>query len=256
VSGRLVHNCGYNGAVGAYMNMGDNYDDFTAGDVARAAREATDPETWERITAMYPSDEQEQWRFGLDLETWTGIRCVVEAWRASHPNVVRFWDDLTRCATAAVCDPKKVKLTQQRKIKFIYDGHFLFMQLPSGRPLAYARPEAVEAGKWPDGSPRHKVMYWGLGKKTKRWEKRGLTASILSENAASGTARDVLTDAMLRLEARGYPIRLHVHDEAVSEVPKAFGSVEEFRAIMCDSAPWLDGIPIAAKAWEGERFRK
>jgi DNA polymerase len=248
--------CGYNGAVGAYMGMGDNYNGFTAGDVARAARESADDETWKRISEMYPGDDQAEWRFGLDLNTWTGIRVVVEAWRDAHPHVVRFWDDLTTCAGRAVLNPKQLQITQKGKIKFAYDGHFLFMQLPSGRCLAYARPSTEEWVRQTDGKQIYRTKYWGIGKKTKRWEQRGLTASILSENAASGTARDVLTDAMLRLEDRGYPIALHVHDEAVAEVPASFGSPEEFKAILCESGKWLAGLPVAATAWQGTRFRK
>lgn len=239
--------CGYAGAVGAYLGMGDNYD-VLPGDVARAARAAASQVAWEAAEAKYPKEEN--WRFGLDLETWTGIRVVVDAWRAAHPMVEQFWWQLVDCAIAAVQEKGKVFMTQTRRIKFACDGHFLFMMLPSGRCLAYARPRIVEEGK------RLAVKYKGVGKKTKRWEERKLTAAILSENAASGSARDALTDAMLRLEENRYPISLHVHDEAVSEVDIGFGSADEFEAIMCNSKPWLAGCPIAAAAWEGDKFRK
>jgi DNA polymerase len=240
--------CGFAGAVGAYIGMGDNYDDFRPGDVARAARESTSDAVWRATAERYPKEEK--WRFKLDCDTWTGIRVVVDAWRSAHLNVTDYWWDLTDSAMAAVLSPKKVVFTQTGLVKFAYNGQFLFCQLPSGRCLAYARPSVVQNGN------RAKLMYFGLGKKSKRWEQRELTANILSENTASGTARDALTDAMLRLEDRGYSIPLHVHDEAVSEVDLDFGSPEEFEQIMCASRPWMKGLPIAAAAWEGDKFRK
>jgi DNA polymerase bacteriophage-type len=59
---------------------------------------------------------------------------------------------------------------------------------------------------------------------------------------------------MLRLEAAGYRIVVHIHDEIVAEVPADFGSVEEFSQIMTVLPTWAEGLPIAVKAWVGQRF--
>jgi DNA polymerase len=61
---------------------------------------------------------------------------------------------------------------------------------------------------------------------------------------------------MLRIEAAGYPIVLHVHDEIVAEVPEGFGSLDEFAKLMTRKPAWALDLPIAAKAWSGKRFTK
>jgi DNA polymerase bacteriophage-type len=61
---------------------------------------------------------------------------------------------------------------------------------------------------------------------------------------------------MLRIEAAGYPIVLHVHDEVVAEVPEDFGSAEEFSHLMTRKPAWALDLPSAAKAWTGKRYCK
>ncbi|MNW06365.1 hypothetical protein D3C71_2027570 [compost metagenome] len=66
-----------------------------------------------------------------------------------------------------------------------------------------------------------------------------------------------MRDAVIRLEAANYPVVLRVHDELASEVPKGFGSVEEYERLMVPTAEWCRGWPIRADGgWRGERYRK
>ena len=84
----------------------------------------------------------------------------------------------------------------------------------------------------------------------------GAYGGIWTENIVSGIARDLLAEAMLRIEAAGYPIVLHVHDELVCEVPEGFGSTQEFMQLLTRKPAWALDLPIAAKAWTGKRYCK
>ena len=74
--------------------------------------------------------------------------------------------------------------------------------------------------------------------------------------SSAESARDLLAEAMQRIEAAGYPIVLHVHDEMCCEVPIGFGSTEEFTRLMIRRPSWAPDLPIAASAWSGPRYVK
>ena len=126
----------------------------------------------------------------------------------------------------------------------------LFMTLPSGRRLAY--PEArMVPGKFEETyNIRHKDNANGAWTDTDTWY------GTLVENAVQAVARDLLVAAMQRLEAAGYKVVLHVHDEIVCEVPEDFGSEEEFLRLMLELPDWAAGLPIAGKVRSGKRYAK
>jgi DNA polymerase len=91
---------------------------------------------------------------------------------------------------------------------------------------------------------------------TKQWVRTSTYGGKSCENICQGICRDIMADAMLRLEAAGYPVVLTVHDEIISEVPKDFGSVEEYEALVSTVPAWAKGFPLTAKGWRGERYKK
>lgn len=60
---------------------------------------------------------------------------------------------------------------------------------------------------------------------------------------------------MLRLEAAGYRIVMHVHDEAVIEAP-ADASLEEIAAIMGQTPSWADGLLLRADGYVCDFYKK
>ena len=76
------------------------------------------------------------------------------------------------------------------------------------------------------------------------------------ENLISAIARDLLAEAMLRLEQAGFRIVFHCHDELVAEVPEGAADLAEFTRLMTTLPEWAEGLPLAAKAWSGRRYTK
>jgi hypothetical protein len=186
-----------------------------------------------------------------DTSTDAEIKRRQKAWQRAHPNIVKFWGRLNRAAIQAVRKPHTVMTCG--RVAFEYDGMFLRMRLPSGRRLAYPFPKLRADDR---GNLAVVFMDNAGGKWTECRRGDGAYGGTWIENAVQAVARDLFAGAMPRLEAAGYPIVLHVHDEIVCEVPDGIGNVDEFRTIMITPPAWADGLPIAAKARNGARFAK
>lgn len=186
---------------------------------------------------------------------------IVTPWRNARPNIVSFWYGLEASALAAVRDPGKVY--SYRGVGFVVRAiqgrAWLFMRLPSGRLLWYFRPSVKPATtSW--GEEKDAVHYWGLkqrpGTTSVTWCEISTYGGKLAENVTQAVCRDILAEAALRVEAAGYPVVLHVHDELVSEVDDGTGDLARFCEIMTEAPTWAPGMPIAAAGWVGKRYRK
>jgi DNA polymerase len=145
-------------------------------------------------------------------------------------------------------------------------NNYLLCQLPSGRILYYFEPKMKRVRNEfldPDehdseGKDQYRdiLTCYTVDSKTNQWVRRPLYGGLLCENNIQSFCRDLLFEAGLRVEAAGYPIVLHVHDELLSETNRNFGSLKEFVKLMEILPAWATGMPVKAVGWEGMRFRK
>ncbi len=172
---------------------------------------------------------------------------LVETWRAANPNIVQFWWDVGNAAMKAVKD--KTTVPVHHGIEFSYEAGGLFLRLPSGRRLCYVKPR-IQPGKF--GRPV--ITYEGT--EQGRWSRIDTYGPKLVENIVQATARDCLAEALLRVDAAGYKIVFHVHDEVVVEAPRGIGTLEEVNKIMGQPLAWAPELPLRADGFETEYYMK
>ena len=172
---------------------------------------------------------------------------LVAAWRKANPHITQFWWDVDAAAIKAVTEKQKTKVG---KIILEYKSGILFITLPSGRRLSYVKPRMAV-----NRFGRDSLTYEGISE-NKKWSRIETYGPKLVENIVQGTARDLLAEAMLRVEKKGYPIVMHCHDEIIAEVPEGSGSVDEMCEIMAIQPKWAEGLPLRADGYSCSFYQK
>jgi len=223
VSGRLVHNCGYGGGASALIAMGALENGLTEEEL---------PE-------------------------------IIDRWRKANPHIKALWDDFNRMAIEAVesCQVGTHYIGAGEALVRIYRMRFdsmgmdaLVMDLPSGRKLVYLDP-ALGINRFGGVS----ISYLGVSQTTKKRERVETYGGRLVENVVQAIARDLLAEAIERLEAAGYPVVFHVHDEVVIDIsPYADDKtmLADVVMIMSQNPSWCPSLPLAADGWVGDYFTK
>lgn len=183
-------------------------------------------------------------KMGLTEEELPGL---VSTWRSANPHITAFWWAVDDAAITAVRDKKTSRVG---RVSFEYKSGILFVTLPSGRKLSYVKPRMMQ-----NKFGREGLTYEGIGE-SKKWMRLETYGPKLVENIVQAASRDILAEAMLRLEKEGFDIVCHVHDEVVLEVPDGKSSVEEVNEIMAANPVWTEGLPLKAAGFESPFYKK
>lgn len=172
------------------------------------------------------------------------LQGLVDDWRRANSKIVRFWKDVQTAAHKAV---RRRSTVRMGRLTFKYRKGFLLIQLPSGRHLAYARVK-LEAGDYGD-----KLTYEGQGDRA-YFTRQDTYGGKLVENIVQATARDILAEAILRLEENGYPVVFHVHDECIVESRGT--TIEVINDLMAQSPEWAEGLPLNSEGYVTKYYMK
>lgn len=172
---------------------------------------------------------------------------IIESWRASNPHIVQFWWDVERAAIDTVKDHKDRTVG---RIGFQHSANTLWFVLPSGRRLAYIKPRLE-----PNRFGKLALTYEGVGANNK-WARIETYGGRETENLCQATARDLLAEAMWRMEKAGLSIVGHVHDEVILEVPEGAVTVEDVGNIMNQNPPWAKDLLLSSAGYWGRYYFK
>jgi DNA polymerase len=182
--------------------------------------------------------------FGIEVTPELAEKAV-RTYRQTHKQIVSFWYDLEGAAVATLRTGKNHRCGP---VRFMRAREFLYCELPSKRRLAYYKPR-IEGNQ---------LVYFTQNSQTHTFGKTHTYGGKLCENVTQAVARDIMADAMLRLEDEGYPVVLSVHDEIVVEreaSPKLI-NLDRIIEIMTTLPEWAKGCPIEAEGFATERYRK
>lgn len=180
---------------------------------------------------------------------------LVQLWRKANPNIVKLWGLVEAAARSAVLEGRTSILqhgmTISRNFDVAHGLDFMVVGLPSGRRLYYPHPTMTQ-----NRFGRPSISYMGQNQTTKKWERIETYGGKLVENIVQAVARDCLSEAITRLEAAGYSVVFHIHDEIVVDSAGPGTSLERMEQIMAEVPAWAPGLPLNADGWANEFFKK
>lgn len=172
------------------------------------------------------------------------LQPLVNAWRASNPNIVQFWWDIDTAVKNVIHTHTPAEV---RGILFFYKSGLLFIGLPSGRLLSYVKPRIGE-----NRFGGESVTYEGTGT-NKKWQRIESYGPKFVENIVQAVSRDLLCFAMQNLSS--HFIVGHVHDELIIEC-RQDTSVESICSIMSRTPDWMPDILIRGDGYETPFYKK
>lgn len=240
---------GYGGGVGAFQTMAKGY-----GVRMQPA--------FQHLVSVANADQlqkaKDNWklngsRYEIPYEEFIASDLTKIFWRENNQQIVRYWYEVEQCAISAVLNPMKAYPVSQGNVTFKKAGSFLWCQLPGGGVICYPYPE-IKQVKTPWGELKHALTY--MAEEQQQWRRFTTYGGSLVENIDQSVSRDLLADAMLRLDDAGYNICAHVHDEIICDEVKDTVNLQDMIRIMVENPAWASKLPIAASGFKSFRYRK
>ena len=173
------------------------------------------------------------------------LQSIVDSWREANPNIVSLWWDIDSVVKRVIKTRSK---EEYKNLVISYEKGIIFIELPSKRRLAYPKAK-IGMNRFGGES----VVYEGIVVGNK-WDKIESYGGKFVENIVQAIARDILAEAMMRLEKKGFNIVMHIHDEVVIESDSS--SIEEINEIMSIVPSWAPGLILDADGFESKFYKK
>ena len=185
--------------------------------------------------------------FGADKMGLTDqeMQDIVTQWRLASPTIPKLWRDVEQAAKRALQNPGR-SFGIPCGVTYYRDADALRCQLPSGRVLTYWGAQLDNDGN---------ICFMGQNQTTRKWEKTDTWGGKLVENIVQAVARECLAVAMIRLDAAGWRIVFHVHDEVVIEAPEGT-TWEDAAAIMGQPLDWAPGLLLRGDGYSTKFYMK
>lgn len=182
---------------------------------------------------------------------------IVARWREANKRIRDLWYKMDTAAVNVIVQGGSVGVNNvilSHEWIASNGNSCLTITLPSGRKLYYNDPKIGE-NQW--GNPS--ISYMGMDQTTKKWKRIETYGGKLVENVVQAIARDCLAQAIERLEAAGFPVVFHIHDEVVIDLPPYADDdtmLADVVRIMSTPVSWAPGLPLGADGWVGKFFKK
>ena len=180
---------------------------------------------------------------------------IVELWRQASPKIKELWYTVEKAAvyTVTTGNPMTIEhgITFRLEVDPFYGYRYMTIELPSGRKLFYPDPH-IKLNNFDKEAVHFKTQV------NNAWVTESTYGGKLVENITQAVARDCLALTLTRLSGNGLPAIMHIHDEAVIEVPK--DEADEYLDIVEKTfalpIPWAEGLVLTAAGFTNDYYMK
>lgn len=235
----------YYGGVGAFCSMSETYR-VNLDQLADSAWPTLPREVREQAEGDYLRAVKRRRTYGLERKVWVVCQSLVLMWRAAHPAIVQFWAKLEVAVKCAV--KTEGKTYRVGRVAVDRQKAWLRIKLPSGRYLCYPSTRLDD---------RESPSFIGINPYTRQWGRIGTYSGKLTENIVQASSADILMDGLIAADDAGFEPVLSVHDEIICEPLKGVTDDKELsKLLVAASGLWAEGMPMAAKGFTRDRYKK